>query len=293
MLQLGPEWEILVVDDASGDNSVEIVETYPFRLFRQPRRSGQSAARNQGIERAEGDILVFLDSDVLVEAETLRRLVTFLEERAELDGVFGCYSQSGDDDEPAVSRFRNLLHSYVHRCSTGAAKTFWAGLGGMRRHSLVRSGGFDSRLDGIEDVELGTRISRQGGNLWLNPGLQGQHLKRWSLSDMIYTDTCVRAAQWTYYGWLGLMPKKGLNLSPRFSLPPLLLVLTAAVVVWRPDWALALLLAYLVVNLPTYFFFKNSGGWRLSLLAVFYLILHHLCCLIGATLGTLRFLLPS
>ena len=63
--QTTPPGETLVVDDGSGDDTVEIVkERYPgARLLRQPRTLGVSAARNLGIRYAKGRWLAFLDSD--------------------------------------------------------------------------------------------------------------------------------------------------------------------------------------------------------------------------------------
>ena len=289
LLALGPEWEVILIDDASQDGSRDVIGAYPFRLLPMPSQSGQSAARNLGIAHSEGEILVFLDSDVVVEAQTLVELAVFLESRSDLEGVFGCYSPVGTPGEPAVSRFRNLLHRYVHQCSEGAVGTFWAGLGALRRRSLNLCGGFDSRLDGIEDVELGTRISRAGGKLWLQPDFQGRHLKRWSFSSMLYTDVHVRAAQWSYYSWLGVTPRKGLNLSPRFAIPPMLLLLACLVLPWQAGLAGPLALLYFVANLWTYRYFLEAGGARVGLLSPVFLAVHHGSCLSGALLGTLRF----
>jgi glycosyltransferase involved in cell wall biosynthesis len=290
LLQLGPEWQVLLMDDGSSDGTQELLRSYPFQVYHQPERSGQSAARNRAARLAEGDILIFLDSDVVVEPETLPRMAALLEERHELDGVFGCYSSEGNPGESPVSRFRNLLHRHVHQSSAGPVGTFWAGLGAIRRHSFLEGGSFDSRLDGIEDVELGVRISRRGGRFWLEPDFEGRHLKRWSLSSMIHTDIWIRAAQWVYYGWRGITPKAGLNLSPRFSLPPMLLVLGLFLPLWSGPAAGACWLVYLLLNFPVYRCCAAAAGWRVGLLSVFYLLVHHGCCLTGATLGTLRYL---
>ena len=289
LLQLDPAWQVLIVDDASQDGSQEILERYPFELLRQPRRSGQSAARNRAASLAQGEYLVFLDSDVVVEPETLAGLVKFLEERHDLDGVFGCYSWHGNHGELSVSRFRNLLHRYVHQCSAGPVHSFWAGLGAIRKHSFATHGAFDSRLDGIEDVELGARISKRGGRFWLDPRFEGRHLKRWTLPSMVYTDTHVRAAQWTYYGWLGVTPRRGLNLSWRFALAPLLLLLTLVLATCHGGAALLGLIAYLLANLHQYQFFTRTAGRRHGLLSVVYLLVHQSCCLLGAALGSFRY----
>lgn len=285
LLQLGPDWEVLVVDDGSTDTTWDILQSLPVRALRQSGRQGQSQARNLAARQARGEILVFVDGDVVTSVSTVQAMAGFLEENLRWDAVFGCYADSGCPKESSLSRFRNLLHRYVHQCGAGPAGSFWAGLGAMRRSTFERAGGFDRRFDGIEDVELGARLCRSGSEIWLHPGFEGHHLKRWTLASMVRTDLMVRALPWTYYGWLGRTPRCGLNLAPVHALAPLSLAISLL-------WPQALVL-YALANLPTYCFMTRSGGPVLGIASVFYLIVHHLCCLSGALLGTLRYLLDK
>lgn len=62
------DWEAILVDDASGDESAEIAAGYVkkdarFLLLQQPKNQGQSAARNRGLAQARGEYVAFLDSD--------------------------------------------------------------------------------------------------------------------------------------------------------------------------------------------------------------------------------------
>lgn len=164
----------------------------------EPPEAGPAAARNLGSRRAGGDVLVFVDADVEVHHDVFSRIRSAFDEDAGLDAVFGSY-----DDDPAagtvVSDFRNLLHHHVHHQSAGAATTFWAGLGAVRRDVFARVGGFDEKrfpLSSIEDVELGVRLHRQGGRIVLDPRIQGKHLKRWTLASMAETDLLRRGVPW-------------------------------------------------------------------------------------------------
>src|SRR5262249_34291240 len=143
------------------------------------------------------DVVMFVDSDVVVHADVCTRVRQAFAENPRLVAIFGSY-----DDRVAtsgtVAAFRNLLHHVVHQRSAGAAQSFWAGIGAVRRSAFEATGGFDEDRyprPSIEDVELGLRLARQGP-IVLDPDLQGTHLKEWSLGSMLSTDFRRRGVPW-------------------------------------------------------------------------------------------------
>jgi len=192
-------WELIVVDDGSSDDSPAIASEYADLVIRLPGRSrGPGYARNRGVERARGECLVFLDSDVVVRPDTLSRIAATMSSRPDVDSVFGAYC-----DEPAaagvVSQYRNLLHHYTHDQEPGEAQTFWAGCGCVRRSVFIAVGMYDewrfSRPQ-IEDVELGYRMSARGYHIRLQPDIQVTHLKRWTFRSMLKADFMDRGVPW-------------------------------------------------------------------------------------------------
>jgi GT2 family glycosyltransferase len=159
---------------------------------------GPADARNRGAGRASGDVLVFVDADVLVHLDAFARIRRAFDADPSLAALFGSY-----DDRPAdpgaVSTFRNLLHHQVHQEGAGAASTFWAGLGAVRRDRFEAVGGFDAGrypMPSVEDIDMGMRISAAGGSIRLDPAIQGTHLKAWSLRGMVETDFWNRGTPW-------------------------------------------------------------------------------------------------
>jgi GT2 family glycosyltransferase len=143
-------------------------------------------------------VILFVDSDVIVHPGTLSRVRRTFEGDVRLVALFGSY-----DDTVAtsgtVAGFRNLLHHIVHQRSAGDVRSFWAGLGAVRRTAFEAAGGFDAERypsPSIEDVELGGRLSREG-RILLDPALLGTHLKEWSLARMVHTDFRRRGIPWT------------------------------------------------------------------------------------------------
>jgi GT2 family glycosyltransferase len=192
------DYEVVVVDDASTDASVEIAGELATRVIRVPNRGGPAKARNLGAIAARGEFLVFFDADVRVHPATVDRLVNVLLEEASVAAVFGSY-----DDQPAcaglVSQFRNLLHHDIHQSSHQEAASFWAGCGAIRRDSFLRLGGFDEsyRRPNIEDIDLGRRLHAAGERILLIKDALVTHLKPWTLSSMIRCDFASRGIPWT------------------------------------------------------------------------------------------------
>jgi GT2 family glycosyltransferase len=191
--------EIIVVDDASTDDSTAMATAMGLSVVHLARNSGPAAARNAGALVAQGDILFFVDADVVVAPDAIDRVAPIFADRPDVAAVFGSY-----DDHPAgaglVSQYRNLLHHFVHQHANVEASTFWAGCGAIRRSIFMSLNGFDAerfRYPSIEDIELGVRMRRAGFRILVDKGLQGTHLKRWTLRSVVKTDIIRRAIPWT------------------------------------------------------------------------------------------------
>jgi hypothetical protein len=163
-----------------------------------PQYLSPAAARNLGARRARGDVVVFVDADVEVHDDAFRRIRSAFDGDPALTAIFGSY-----DDDPGgdgiISDFRNLLHHHVHHQGAGVAKTFWAGLGAIRRDVFLDLGGFDEDRfprASVEDIELGMRLHERSKRVVLDPAIQGKHLKQWTLSSMTKTDLLRRGVPW-------------------------------------------------------------------------------------------------
>ncbi|HEY3999137.1 MAG TPA: glycosyltransferase family 2 protein, partial [Candidatus Xenobia bacterium] len=88
---LPDDWELILVDDGSSDDSAALAaQLLPrARVVRLACRQGAAAARNRALEVTAGPVVVFLDADVQATAATLGRLVAYLFERPEVAAVFG------------------------------------------------------------------------------------------------------------------------------------------------------------------------------------------------------------
>ena len=186
-----------MVDDGSPDGTVAAVRARGIEPVVPGGNKGAAEARNAGARAAAGDILFFVDSDVVVHDDVRSRLKAFFRDHPDHAGVFGSY----DDAPPGpsrVSRIRNLLHHHVHHeGGPREATTFWTGCGALRRKDFETAGGFRTEDEMIEDVGLGLRLARAGRPVLIDPELNCTHLKRWTWRGFARTDYRHRAIPWT------------------------------------------------------------------------------------------------
>jgi glycosyltransferase involved in cell wall biosynthesis len=267
MRDAGEVDEVLVVDDQSPDDTAAVARAMGATVLVTPQNGGPGVARNLASKQAIGDILWFVDSDVIAQPGGPAHIRRAFSEPG-VDAVFGSY-----DDDPGgkywFSRYKNLLHRYHHQAARREARTFWAGCGAVRATAFAAVGGFDVetyRKPSIEDIELGYRISNAGGRILVEPDLLGKHLKVWTIRNALHTDIFCRALPWSRL----IITREGLtdDLNTgkaervRALIAGALLVSISAMLVFPSLWPLALGLAALAVlcNLKLARFFYNNGG---------------------------------
>jgi O-antigen/teichoic acid export membrane protein/glycosyltransferase involved in cell wall biosynthesis len=265
------ELEIIVVDDASTDDTAARARTLGAQVIELDRNAGPSVARNLGASRATGDVLLFVDADVVVAPGTLRRVRAWMRAHPHVAAVFGSYD-AAPVAEGTLSRYRNLLHHHLHQLGRAEASTFWAGCGAIRRDVFMAEGGFDEHRFPrcIEDIELGYRLRAAGHALRLDRELTCKHLKRWTLPNVVWTDVFCRAIPWSRLDLERAGSSRDLNIGrdQRISVAlTLLAVLGLILAPWYhwllPAAALTLLLVMLA-NARLYFLLLRRGGVGLA-----------------------------
>jgi glycosyltransferase involved in cell wall biosynthesis len=165
--------EIIVVDDASTDDSIAVIRQAAerdsrIRVVELLENKGQSHAENQGLARASGKYVVFLDSDDLLKPDCCERRVQTAEAHPDADGwVFPMNTFDGDPERPTsawIPRQTDHLRRVLAHClDWQLTQVTW------RRDFLLRIGGFDESFVRLTDVSLHTRALLAGARLMCFP----------------------------------------------------------------------------------------------------------------------------
>jgi glycosyltransferase involved in cell wall biosynthesis len=170
------DMEVLIVDDCSTDNTVEVVQKYPVRVIQMEKNGGPARARNRGVEEAQGDIIFFLDSDVLVIEGTVKEVKDYFEINPSANCVIGVCAT-----EPLNKGFvpkYMAMFEYIHLVGTPGNKVsvFAPRCGAIKKELFQRVGGYDESYKGadVEDFELARRIIKTD-SIFLNPKMLVRH----------------------------------------------------------------------------------------------------------------------
>ena len=193
-----PPGEILVVDDSGDGSCAAGADALGFRTLTTSGHRGPAFARNRGAAAARGDILLFFDSDVAVPPDVVRQVAGRFASEPDLAALIGSYDES-PADAGFLSRYKNLVHRFIHQTSAESATTFWGACGAVRRSAFDAVGGFDERFvrPSIEDIELGNRLTTAGYRISMDREFQITHLKRWTIGSLMTSDIRDRAVPWT------------------------------------------------------------------------------------------------
>lgn len=117
LAQTYKEWELLLVNDCSTDNSVEVISAYlsdkRIKLITQDKNMGAAKARNRGIDEANGQVLAYIDADDLWHEDKLKKELAFMK----ANDVAFCYTEYefGDENAKGTGKYVRVLDRLTYK----------------------------------------------------------------------------------------------------------------------------------------------------------------------------------
>ena len=143
--------EIILVDDASTDNTAQIAENYGCKVVKQPVSKGQVAAKNIGLQAADGEYIMFHDGDDVMNKGSLKQLYEYMEAHSQ---VYMAMAKVQDFISPDA----------VNQSVAPKTEPYWGLFTGavlMRKSLFERVGLFDEKVHAGEIIELQQKMQVQ------------------------------------------------------------------------------------------------------------------------------------
>ena len=190
-----PDFEVIVVSDGSSDGTNEFLQKVvtPLQLTAvMQANQGVAAARNQGVAHAQGDLVLFIDDDVVPTPQLMAEHLRFHETYEKDVVVLGPMLTPLDTRlSPWTQWEQDMLVKQYEAMMSGSwnptARQFYTGNSSLARRLVVDCGGFDPAFRRAEDVEMAYRLEQRGVRFLFNAQAVGYHYVERSFASWLAT----------------------------------------------------------------------------------------------------------
>ena len=293
-------FEIVVVDDNSSDNSIDIARSHGCKIVKSKGDGGVSAARNSGAESAESDIILFIDADITLRGNSLKIIEDGFLKR-DTDAIVGVQSRNLRFKD-FYSQFKNLWMIYTYTRFPSYVPLFYTSIASIKKDVFFKAGGFDInyKMPNVEDTEFGQRLSELGYRVYLERKLEVEHVKKYNITSILKTD---------FYrsdGLVKMVLRRGLKkffsknktsvpssfmiqLPFALGFPVLFLSFLLSKNIACGFTSLLFLMIFLILNLGFLFFLKKENGLAFALRGMLFLFIDAYWILAGMIYGVMTY----
>ena len=179
-------YEIILVDDDSTDNSANIAKQFPCHIINTKINKGAAAARNLGAQEAKNEILLFVDSDIIIKPDSISKIIAHLSKDNTIAGVVGVYD--------IYNRYTNFLSQYKHmiacyrdKLSENLDRDSFRGAFFAIKKECFKNHKFDGLFNkaSVEDIEFSRELISLGYKFIIDKSNKVEHLKRFTMKSFL------------------------------------------------------------------------------------------------------------
>ena len=296
------DYELIVVDDGSSDRTAAIARKYADKLVLLPH-GGRISARKNGLKVAEGQILVNIDSDILVRVDTLASISEFFETHPHADALTGCLSKY-TPDRGFFSQYKNLYMHYIFSKLPELVTFLYGSVHAIRVelrdfHLAIKETHAGVKI--ADDTALGQSYAASGKRIFFLKDLQVTHLKKFTFVSFVKNDFDI-PFEWAkiflrHQGWKQLgRHGTGYCHSPKEQLlsvvsAPLLLILLVLAALGLASLYDSIVLAclWLLLNNRFLAFLTQEKGLVFGFQSTFVTLMDHSIMALGIACGSIAF----
>lgn len=294
-------YELVVVDDGSADGTADIAGRFTDKVITLDRPAGVNIARAAGYHKSRGDIVVNIDSDVVIAPDTLNRIVVFFKEHPDADALTGIISQKHPNKNFA-SQYKNFYMHYIFRHQPQRVTFLYGSIYAISKEDAEYYAS-DVRVCG--DTLFGQQLVSRGRHIFLARDIEVEHLKYYSILSLLKNDFEVP------FHWANIFMRcnglrqvaqggTGFAHASRRQLASIIVIAGTAVLgITRPAGLLtgylmaALGFVWFVLNAQFFLFLQEKRGWLFAAGAVIFTIIDQLVMFSGVITGFCAFCFRS
>ena len=181
--------KIVIVDNGNNKNLNLILQNFPVSIIERLNKSSASYARNEGAKDFKDGILVFIDSDVVIEKTCLTKLIEPII-MGNCDATVGNYSRNVQSLTFAQKYKQLYINHAYSRNKLTIINEFWTAISAIRADVFHKVNGFDHNFFGAcgEDTDFGIRLCQNGFKILAVPDAVGIHKRSYTIKKTILND---------------------------------------------------------------------------------------------------------
>jgi glycosyltransferase involved in cell wall biosynthesis len=178
--------EIIIVNDASIDQTISIAKKYDVKIIHNEIQKGASFSRNIGTKHAQSDLLIFIDSDIETSAATILATIDFMQTNLQFFAFTGPLTPEGSLHNNFFTNYKNYYMNYTFNCVKGEISFLYGGYCGFRK--VLPEIYWPENIKYGEDTWLGNQLFQTGHKIALLNFPQIIHHKKYDFTKIILND---------------------------------------------------------------------------------------------------------
>jgi len=293
-------FELIVVNDGSVDNTALLANQSRCAVIQHERNRGMMQARFSGARQAKGEILVFIDSDVIIQPDTLEKIAARFTQDVKVDALTGLLSKN-NPYKNFFSQYKNLYMNYIFKKLPRKVSFLYGSIFAVRKLLLEN---IDFGLEYTEDTAMGQALTERGRRIEFIKDLEVTHLKKYDFWSWLRNDFFI-PYEWAqifmkFKGWKQLgkdgtgfaHASKEQILSLILALPIFLAFALALVDLLSLYLGTGFLFLWIGLNYQFLNFLRKERGFLFMIKSVTITYVDHLIMTGGIFCGTIKQIFP-
>ena len=305
-------YEVIIVDDKSTDNSHSIIKKYKgkykdkLKLIQLGKKAGAAGARNIGVKNSRGKIIMFTDIDIVNYNDTLTKAEKIIEKSKDASAFVGIFSPELIHKN-LLSNYKHLYLCYYFIKQDEFITTLNTSLTFIKKNVFEKVNGFNPKFGVIgEDVELGTRLVKNGYKIRLCRSLCMMHLKKYNLSNFVKDEITRARKMFRIFLMTKLVKSEKNNAENSYKLKPISLyislVITSTLIFIGIAYAITgvkaayyaiwtLTIAFITTNISFWSYLRSQRGFIFALESAFITLFDMVLMLFGMSLALKEYIM--